>query len=198
MGAEREEGATDMNILIRRGYRPGDKVLLYDGVCNLCNGWVNFVIDRDPQSRYKFAALQGEAGRAMMTRVGKDPDDLSTLVLVEWQRRDSAEGHHSIPLIQDSNAAEEIVFIKSEAVLRVVEDIGGRVLGAAAYLARNCVPRVLRDFVYSKCVAPNRYLLFGKSETCRRITPALKPRFLDLDQVVIAAAVDSTHEGRGR
>jgi hypothetical protein len=99
MGAEREEGATDMNILIRRGYRPGDKVppalrccggvsrgvsrvcaltaagwhqvLLYDGVCNLCNGWVNFVIDRDPQSRYKFAALQGEAGRAMMTRVGK-------------------------------------------------------------------------------------------------------------------------------
>jgi predicted DCC family thiol-disulfide oxidoreductase YuxK len=47
------------------------QVLLYDGVCNLCNGWVNFVIDRDPQSRYKFAALQGEAGRALMTRVGR-------------------------------------------------------------------------------------------------------------------------------
>ena len=46
-------------------------VLLFDGVCNLCNGWVNFVIDRDPQSRYKFAALQGEAGRALMTRVGR-------------------------------------------------------------------------------------------------------------------------------
>ena len=47
------------------------QVLLYDGVCNLCNGWVNFVLDRDPNSRYKFAALQGEAGKAMMKRVGK-------------------------------------------------------------------------------------------------------------------------------
>lgn len=46
-------------------------MLLYDGVCNLCNGWVNFVLDRDPNSRYKFAALQGEAGKAMMKRVGK-------------------------------------------------------------------------------------------------------------------------------
>lgn len=46
-------------------------MVLYDGVCNLCNGWVNFVIDRDAQSRYKFASLQGEAGRALMARVGR-------------------------------------------------------------------------------------------------------------------------------
>ena len=58
-----------MNFLPTEGHL--EQVMLYDGVCNLCNGWVNFVIDRDKQSRYKFAALQGEAGRAMMTRVGK-------------------------------------------------------------------------------------------------------------------------------
>ena len=125
--------------------------MLFDGVCNLCNGWVNFVIDRDKQSRYKFAALQGEAGRAMMTRVGKseflssceatqfagcslatsrtpmivlllaDPDDLSTLVLVEWERRETggeyAEGQGA-ELLQEREPAEH-VYIKSEAVLRV-------------------------------------------------------------------------------
>ena len=58
-----------MNFLPTEGHL--EQVMLYDGVCNLCNGWVNFVIDRDPQSRYKFAALQGEAGRALMTRVGR-------------------------------------------------------------------------------------------------------------------------------
>lgn len=137
------------------------QVMLFDGVCNLCNGWVNFVIDRDKQSRYKFAALQGEAGRAMMTRVGKSeflssckatqsgvlaflshvfagcslatsrtpmivlllagPDDLSTLVLVEWERRETggeyAEGQGA-ELLQEREPAEH-VYIKSEAVLRV-------------------------------------------------------------------------------
>lgn len=170
-------GLEEVDILLRRGYRPGDKVLLYDGVCNLCNGWVNFVIDRDAQSHYKFASLQGEAGRALMARVGKNPDDLSTLVLVEWQQKSVQQ----TPLIPENGAIEQ-VFIKSEAVLRVVEDVGGRIMGTGAYTVRNLIPRIVRDFVYSNCVAPNRYLLFGKSESCRRITPALKPRFLDLDQ----------------
>mmetsp|Transcript_32777 Transcript_32777/g.52757 ORF Transcript_32777/g.52757 Transcript_32777/m.52757 type:complete len:261 (+) Transcript_32777:3-785(+) len=187
----------NVSILTRRGYRPGDKVLLYDGVCNLCNGWVNFVLDRDPNSRYKFAALQGEAGKAMMKRVGKDPDDLSTLVLVEWQLQDTAQQPQRVPMLQESGPSE-IVYIKSEAVLRVVEDIGGAVLGRAAYIVRKVIPRVVRDFVYSNCVAPNRYLIFGKDATCRRITPALKPRFLDLDQVVVVNEGDAGPEGRGR
>ena len=206
------------DFLSRRGYRAGDKVccqgvchaiclapatcakrtncyasacqvLLYDGVCNLCNGWVNFVMDKDPQARYKFASLQGEAGRALMTRVGRNPDDLSTLVLIEC-------GSQHVPLavgtgpqaeevrakLRAQRAPDETVYIKSEAVLRVVEDVGGRVLGTAAYVARTIIPRSVRDFIYSNCVAPNRYLVFGKSDNCRRVTAALRPRFLDLDQ----------------
>lgn len=169
-------------------------MLLYDGVCNLCNGWVNFVIDRDPQGRYKFAALQGEAGRALMTRVGRNPDDLSTLVLIEWQQQQSSQ---HVPLLAQ-RAPEEVVYIKSEAVLRVVEDVAGRVLGAAAYAARTMIPRSFRDYIYSNCVAPNRYLLFGKNDNCRRVTAALRPRFLDLDQSSQGGAEEQVIDLRGR
>jgi len=209
------------DFLTRRGYRTGDKVrhlrlcssffptpavcaahperirylcqvLLYDGVCNLCNGWVNFVIDRDPHSRYKYAALQGEAGRALMTRVGRNPDDLSTLVLVEWSGRDCPQS------VQAHSEPKEDIYIKSEAVLRVVEDVGGRVLGTAAYVVRKLIPRSFRDFVYSNCVAPNRYRIFGKSDNCRRVTAALRPRFLDLDQGPQSSSGDMEIDLRGR
>ena len=60
--------------------------------------------------------------------------------------------------MSDSGTPDEVIFVKSEAVLRIVEDVGGRVLGTTAYFVRHIIPRVLRDFVYSKCVAPNRSL----------------------------------------
>ncbi|CAI5490116.1 unnamed protein product [Closterium sp. Naga37s-1] len=72
-------------------------IVLYDGVCNMCNGGVNFALDADPQGRLRFAALQSEAGRALLARSGRSPDDISSIVLVE---RDGA-------------------YIKSDAVLRI-------------------------------------------------------------------------------
>ncbi|XP_024516609.1 DCC family protein At1g52590, chloroplastic isoform X1 [Selaginella moellendorffii] len=72
-------------------------VILFDGVCNLCNGGVNFVLDRDPRARLRFAALQSNAGRALLERSGRSRDDISSIVLVEKQRS----------------------YIKSEAVLRI-------------------------------------------------------------------------------
>jgi predicted DCC family thiol-disulfide oxidoreductase YuxK len=56
------------------------------GVCNMCNGGVNFVLDNDPVGRLRFAALQSEAGRALLLRSGRAPDDISSLVLVEKDR----------------------------------------------------------------------------------------------------------------
>ena len=153
-------------------------MLLYDGVCNLCNGWVNFVLARDARARYKFAALQGEVGRAMMTQVGRDPDDLSTLVLIELPLQEQVG---PITPLSSGRATAETVYDKSEAVLRVVEDVSGPVLGTAARVARQIIPTAVRDFVYSHIVAPNRYLVFGKSNQCQRITAAMRPRFLDLD-----------------
>lgn len=97
-----------------------------------------------------------------MTRVGKDPDDLSTLVLVEWKEGHTAhQGNTDVG--QSNEAPQEMVFIKSEAALRVVEDVGGYVLGTVAYVLRKIIPRPLRDFVYSYCVAPNRCV----GRTCR-------------------------------
>jgi predicted DCC family thiol-disulfide oxidoreductase YuxK len=97
-----------------------------------------------------------------MTRVGKDPDDLSTLVLVEWQEGHTAhQGNTDVG--QSNEAPQEMVFIKSEAALRVVEDVGGYVLGTVAYVLRKIIPRPLRDFVYSYCVAPYRCV----GRTCR-------------------------------
>eukprot|EP00292_Cryptomonas_paramecium_P029048 CAMPEP_0113711482 /NCGR_PEP_ID=MMETSP0038_2-20120614/30788_1 /TAXON_ID=2898 /ORGANISM="Cryptomonas paramecium" /LENGTH=55 /DNA_ID=CAMNT_0000637757 /DNA_START=107 /DNA_END=270 /DNA_ORIENTATION=- /assembly_acc=CAM_ASM_000170 len=50
------------SVLQKKGYQPGDRVLLYDGICNLCNGWVRFLARRSKEDAFKFAALQGEAG----------------------------------------------------------------------------------------------------------------------------------------
>lgn len=77
-------------------------VILFDGVCNLCNGGVNFALDWDPAGRFRFAALQSESGRALLVRAGRRPDDISSIVLVERDR----------------------AYVKSEAVLRIASKLG--------------------------------------------------------------------------
>ncbi|CAI5942605.1 unnamed protein product, partial [Closterium sp. NIES-65] len=111
-------------------------IVLYDGVCNMCNGGVNFALDADPQGRLRFAALQSEAGRALLARSGRSPDDISSIVLVE---RDGA-------------------YIKSDAVLRIARllDLPYPPLAFLAALA----PKPLRDVVYDG-IANNRYSILG-------------------------------------
>ncbi|RNC82392.1 MAG: DUF393 domain-containing protein [Phycisphaera sp.] len=138
-------------------------VVLFDGVCNLCNGTVNWIIDRDPQSRCRFLALQSEAGRTLAAKAGFDPDILGTLIMIRDGR----------------------VYERSSAVLEVGRHLETPLAGLCSVL--RCIPSFLRDLVY-RLIAANRYRLFGYRESCRVPTPDLQARFLDPGQASVALA----------
>ncbi|KAF1002729.1 DCC family protein At1g52590, chloroplastic [Apium graveolens] len=116
-------------------------IMLFDGVCNLCNGGVKFVRDHDHQRKIRFEALQSEAGKKLLQRSGRSPDDISSVVLVE----------------------EDRAYIKSEAVLKIMEYIDLPFPQLAFFL--QFVPLFVRDFVYEN-IADNRYAFFGRSDSC--------------------------------
>ena len=128
--------------------------ILFDGVCNLCNGFVNFVIDRDPERRFRFASLQSGAGQALMATHGLTP---------------VAGDPASIIVIANGRALQ-----RSSAVLRIASGLAGPWRLMAAF---RIVPPPLRDVVYS-FVAGHRYAWFGRSNECRLPTPELRERFL--------------------
>jgi len=128
-------------------------IILFDGVCNLCNALVRFVIARDPHGHFRFAALTSEAGvRALEAASisGVRPD---SMVLIDGGR----------------------VFLRADAALQVLRRL--RFPWPLAY-ALVAVPRSIRDRVYD-VIARNRYRWFGQRETCMVPTPAVRARFLD-------------------
>lgn len=127
-------------------------VVYFDGVCNLCNSAVNFLIDQDTQSRLKFASLQSEAGKAVLHRSGLPEQDYDSFILVKNGQ----------------------LFQKSDAVLEVVRLLGG---GWSLLYGFKIVPRTWRDWLYTQ-IAQNRYRWFGKRTQCRLPTPELRGRFL--------------------
>ncbi|MGI4865946.1 MAG: thiol-disulfide oxidoreductase DCC family protein [Janthinobacterium lividum] len=129
--------------------------ILFDGVCNLCHGFVQFVVRYDSQAHFRFAALQSEAGQDLLRAYGQplpvlaDPD--------------------SVVLVADGQ-----VYAHSTAVLRIVGQLGGFWrLAAVGWL----LPRTWRDALY-RYVARHRYRWFGRQESCLLPTPALRSRFL--------------------
>ncbi len=120
-------------------------LVLFDGVCSLCNGAVDFIIRHDQRGDIAFASLQSDVGRDAMVRTGHDPDALDTMVLVD------GDGF----------------WTRSDAALRIAGHMGGAWRVA---LALRIVPRFVRDAVY-RVVARNRYRWFGKRESCRLPTP---------------------------
>ncbi len=130
-------------------------VVLFDGVCNLCNAAVNFAIDRDPRARLRFGSLQSPAGRKLLDEVG-------------YRVREGEPG--SIVLVAGGR-----VYERSGAVLRIARYLSGAWSLVTAFLL---VPRPLRDLVY-RWVAAGRYRWFGKTEACRVPTPDLRARFID-------------------
>ena len=129
-------------------------VILFDGVCNLCNGFVQFVIARDRARRFRFAALQSVAGRRLLDQPDAAVDDVpASFVLVEGHR----------------------VFRQSTAALRIARGLGWPWRLAYGLIA---VPRPLRDWVYD-VVARYRYQWFGQRDMCMVPTPDVRARFLD-------------------
>ncbi|KUG07003.1 thiol-disulfide oxidoreductase DCC family protein [Solirubrum puertoriconensis] len=132
---------------------PGPSIILFDGVCNLCHGLVQFIIARDPVGRFQFASLQSEVGQRLMPGgINPDPDNPDSVVLIENGR----------------------AYTHSTAILRILQHLGGgwRLLSVGMVL-----PRFLRDAAY-RFVARNRYRWFGKQNECWLPTPELKARFI--------------------
>lgn len=132
-------------------------VIVFDGVCVLCNGWVSFLLKRDRAQRYRFAAMQSEAGRGLLAANGLDPEDPASFLLIEYDV---------------GNAPR--VSTDTDAIRRVLVGLGGiwRCAGAMALL-----PRALRDPLY-RWMARHRYRWFGRHTACTVPAPAQRHRFL--------------------
>jgi predicted DCC family thiol-disulfide oxidoreductase YuxK len=129
-------------------------IILFDGVCNFCNSSVNFVIDKDRQKKFKFAALQSEVAKDLLTYL-----NMSYL-----------GDYDSVILIKNNK-----VYKKSSAALEISLDLNGFWRWLIVF---KIFPRFIRDLLYD-LIAKNRYRWFGKTDTCRIPDPELKDRFLN-------------------
>jgi predicted DCC family thiol-disulfide oxidoreductase YuxK len=127
-------------------------VILFDGVCNFCNGAVNFVIKRDKKAVIQFAPLQSEKGRLYMRQFSLPEKDIKTFLLIE-----------------DNKA-----YTRSTAVLKVCRYLGGWWPLCYGFII---IPQFIRDGVYN-VVAKNRYKWFGQKDQCMVPTPNVRKRFL--------------------
>ena len=127
-------------------------LVLYDGVCALCNGSVRFLAPRDRTGRLRFAAIQSEAGQAVLRQHG--------LPLTEWE---------SFVFLEDG-----VVHLKSSACLQIIRYMSG---AWPALSVLRILPRRVSDWFYDR-VAGNRYALFGRHEDCLLPTEALRAKFL--------------------
>ena len=130
------------------------KIILFDGVCNLCNNAVNFIIEHDKKDVFRFASLQSQIGQKLTSERGIDPDELDSIVLIE-------------PGVA--------YYKKSTAALEISKELSG---GYSMLQYFSFLPEGLRDGVYD-LIANNRYKWFGKKDSCMIPTPELKAKFLD-------------------
>jgi len=128
-------------------------IIFFDGVCNLCEGFVQWVIRRDPDGYFHFSSLQSDFAKSFFENATEDPGDLNSVLLFH----------------------EGKFYKNSDVSFKVVRQIG--IPWAFLYPFR-LVPRIIRDNIY-RWVAKNRYKWFGKKEACMIPTPELQSRFLD-------------------
>lgn len=128
-------------------------IILFDGVCNLCSGTVQFLLKRDRKKRFLFGSLQGKTGQEYLRKYHLPADQFHSFMLIE----------------------ENVLYTRSTAVLRMLKYLGRgwQLLYVFIY-----VPQPIRDGVY-KLIATNRYKLFGKKDACRIPTLEERDRFLD-------------------
>ena len=128
-------------------------IILFDGVCNFCNFWVNFIIYRDKDDIFKFAALQSEAGQKLLQEYKLNVSDFDTFVLI----------------VNDKH------FTKSTAALKISKNLKSFVKLLYPLII---LPRPIRDFFYD-LIAKNRYKIFGRRDICRIPTEEERDKFLN-------------------
>lgn len=131
-----------------------ESILLFDGVCHLCHGAVQFILKRDPSGQIHFASLQSDTGKQLLQLYGYADSDLQSVVYLEGDR----------------------LYTKSDAVIRVGRRLSGiwPLLSCLGYV----LPRAVRNSLYD-WAARNRYRWLGKSEQCLLPSPQTRSRFLD-------------------
>ena len=129
------------------------KIILFDGVCNLCNRAVQFIIKRDKKEQFLFASLQGKTGNALLKKFDIPGNVFNSFILVEGDK----------------------VYTRSTAALRIAKKLNG---GWKLLYGLMIIPRFIRNAVYN-VISKNRYKWFGKRNECMVPTPELKERFLD-------------------
>lgn len=128
-------------------------IILFDGVCNLCNRSIQFVLKHDKQKHFRFAALQSAAGQALLKKYNL-PETI----------------FNSFVLIKDGK-----LYLKSTAALIVAKELNGPIKILYAFII---VPAFIRNAVYN-LIAKNRYKWFGKKDSCMIPTPDIQSRFLN-------------------
>ncbi|MEP0368327.1 MAG: thiol-disulfide oxidoreductase DCC family protein [Cyclobacteriaceae bacterium] len=132
---------------------PNRPIVLFDGVCNLCNFFVNFIIDHDRKNQFLFGSLQSKEGKRILHKYSHHTDQLKTVVFID----------------------EGVMYMRSTAALRVLKKLG---MPWSMFFALIIIPRGFRDRIYD-WISTNRYRWFGKRDACRVPTPELQQRFLD-------------------
>lgn len=132
-------------------------IVLYDGLCGMCDGVVQFLLQHDRKDAFRFAPQQGAVAQQMLTRHCLDPATMETICVIE---------HYDSP--------RESVSTKSDAALRIARGLGGAWTLALAALV---LPRFFRDACYD-LVARNRFRIFGRRTECRVPDPADQHKFL--------------------
>ena len=127
-------------------------IILFDGICNLCNGAVQFIIRHDPDGKFLFASLQSETGQQLLKQYNLPATDFTSFTLVQ----------------------DDTVYTKSTGALKVAKQIKGAWSCLYIFII---VPKFIRDAVYT-WIAQNRYRWFGKKNACVIPTLELKARFL--------------------
>lgn len=127
-------------------------VILFDGVCNLCCGWVQLLIRHDKRSVFKFASLQSKAGIRLCESFGIDTKKSETVIYIKESR----------------------YYTESAAVFKIINDLGGI---WKVFLVFSIIPKAITDLIYRQTAA-RRYKIFGRKDTCFVPTPELKSKFL--------------------
>ena len=128
------------------------KIILFDGVCNFCNFWVNFIIDRDNNDAFRFAALQSETGQQILKELKLNINDFDTFILVDGSN----------------------YYSKSTAALLISKNLKGLWKLLFLFIV---IPGPIRNFLYD-IVARNRYKIFGKRDVCRIPSEKDKLKFI--------------------